>query len=69
MGVKTVITPSFSHNYARNKVNSYDFLFLEKTLAFHNVIIHINSVANKDQYHYYYNTFLEKCSDELAKQQ
>ena len=37
-------------------------LYLEKkTLTLHNVIILIKSVFNKDQNHYYYNTFLEKC--------
>ena len=49
------------------KVNLYDFLPLEETLTFHNVIIYIKSVINKDQNHYYYNAFLEKCSYQLAK--
>ena len=33
---------------------------LEKTGIFHNVIIHIKSVSNKDQSDYYYNVFLER---------
>ena len=45
----------FSHNYAKIKVDSYYSLPLEKTLTFHNVIIH------KDQNCYYLNTFLEVC--------
>ena len=44
------------------KVDSYDSLSIEKTLALHNVIIHIKSFLNKDQNHYYYNIFLEKYS-------
>ena len=51
----------FSHNYARIKTDSYDSLSLEKTLTLHNVIILIKSVFNKNQNHYYYNIFLEKC--------
>ena len=42
------------------KIDSYDSLLLEKTLTLHNVIILIRSVLNKDQNHYYYDTFLEK---------
>ena len=36
-------------------------------MTLHNVIIHIKSVLNKDQNHYYYNIFLEKCSYRLAE--
>ena len=32
-----------------------------------NVIILVKSVLNKDQNHYYYNIFSEKCSYQLAK--
>ena len=39
----------FSHNYAKIKFDSCDSLPLEKTLFFHNIIKHINSVWNKDQ--------------------
>ena len=67
IGVKSGITYVISHNYAKVKVDSYDYLPLEKTMAFHNVIIHIMSVWNKDQNHYYYNIFLEKCSYQLPK--
>ena len=48
----------FSHNYANIEVDSYDSL--PKSLTFHNVIIHMNLVWNKDENHYYYNIFLEK---------
>ena len=36
-------------------------------MTLHVVIIHINSVLNKDKNHYYYNKFLEKCSYQLTK--
>ena len=50
------------------KIASYDPLPLEKTLTLHNnVIIVMKSVFNKNQNGYYCNKFLEKCSDELAK--
>ena len=52
-----------SHN-----VDSYDPLPIEKILTFHNVIILIKSVLNKDKNHFYCEIFLEKCSDQLAKQ-
>ena len=65
MEIKSGITYLFSHNYAKIKVDSYDSLPLEKTLTFHNVIIHIKSVWNKDQNHYYYSIFLEKPSYQL----
>ena len=42
--MKRGITYVISHNYVKNKANSYDSLRLEKTMAFHNVIIHIKSV-------------------------
>ena len=41
------------HNYLSNhKVDSYDLLPLEKTLPFHNVIILIKSVFNKNKDNY-----------------
>ena len=56
-----------SHNYAKIEVDSYDSLLLNESLTFHNVLIHIKSACNKDQNPYFYNTFLEKCSYQLAK--
>ena len=61
--VKSGITSKISHNYARIKVDSFDFLSLEKSMTFHNVIILIKSVWNKDKNSYYYNIFLEKASN------
>ena len=52
----------FSHGYAAIKIDSYDSLSLEKTLALHNVIILIKPVFNKNQNHSCNNIFLDKCS-------
>ena len=57
---KSGVTYVIPHNFVRIKIDSYDSLPLEKALTLHNVIIHIQSIFNKDQNHYYYNTFLEK---------
>ena len=64
---KNSIAYFLSHYYAKIKVDSYDFLPIEKILALHNVIILVKSVLNKEQFHYYYNIFLEKRSIQLAK--
>ena len=40
---------------------------LEKTLNMHNVLILIKSISNKNYNHYYYQVFLEKCSDKLTQ--
>ena len=66
IGIKSDITYVVSHNYAKIKGDPYNSLPLEKTLTFY-VIIHIRSVCNKDQNHYYYNIFLEICSYQLKK--
>ena len=63
------ITYVSSHNYVKISVYSCDSLPLEKTLTLHNVLILIKSILNKDQNHYYYNTFSEKCSYQIAKMQ
>ena len=39
----------------------------KKILTLHNVIIHTESVLNKDKNQYYYKIFLEKYSYQLAK--
>ena len=49
IGVKSGITYLISHNIARIKINSYDFLPLEKTLTLQNVIILIELVFKKYQ--------------------
>ena len=42
----------FSHCYAKIKVDSHDFLPIEKTMTLNDVIILIKSTFNKDQNHY-----------------
>ena len=54
---KNGITESANHNFGEIKIDSYNFLPIEKILTFHNVIILIKSVVNKDKNKYYYNIF------------
>ena len=65
--LKSGITYSFSHYFAKIKVRSYNSLPFEKILTLHNVIIFIKSILHKDKNHYYYKIFLEKCLYQLAK--
>ena len=65
--IKSCITYIFFHYFAKIKVNSYDYLPIEKILTLHNVRILIKSVLNKDKNHYYFKIFLEKCSYQLTK--
>ena len=59
ISLKSSITYAFSHYYTKIKVDSYDFLPVEKRLTLHSVIILIKSVLNKDKSHCYYKIFLE----------
>ena len=45
------------HNFAKIRIFSYNSLLIEKTLTFHNVIIFIKSVLNKNKNNYYHNIF------------
>ena len=54
ISVKNGIAHIISHNYAKIKVDSCDSLPLEKTMTFHDVMILIKSVFNKDKNNYYY---------------
>ena len=56
------MTDSINHNFARNSIDSYNSLPIEKSLTFHSVIILIKSVVNKNRKDYYYDIFLEKGS-------
>ena len=67
IGIKNGITYVISHKYAEMKVDSYNYLPLEKAMTFYNVIILIKSVFNKDKNNYYYNIFLGKAWYELSK--
>ena len=49
-----------NHNFARIRIDSCNSLPIEKILTFHNVIIFIKSVVNKNKNKYYNNIFLEK---------
>ena len=51
-----------SHNFARMRIDSYNSLPIGKTLSFHNVIIVIKSVVNKNKNNYYNNMFLKEGS-------
>ena len=55
------------HKYAKIRVDSFNFLLLEKTMTFHNVIILIKSVFSKGKNNYHYNIFLQNFSYELRK--
>ena len=65
--LKSGITYVIPDNYARIEFDSFDSLPLEKTLTLHNVTINVKPVLNRDQNHFYYNIFLEKCLYQLAK--
>ena len=58
---KSSITDSINHNFGEIRIDSYNSLPIEKVPTFHNVIILIKSVVNKNK-NYYYNIFSEKCS-------
>ena len=58
-GVKSDITYVISYKDVKIKVDSYDSLFLEKTLTFHNVIILNKPIFNRDKNNYYYDLFLK----------
>ena len=57
---KRGIAHSINHNFARIRTDSCNSLSIEKTLTFHNVIILIKSVFNKNKDNYFRNIFLEK---------
>ena len=57
---KSGITDSTNHNFGKSRIDSYNFLPIEKILTFHNVIILTKSVAIKNKNEYYYNIFLEE---------
>ena len=59
---KSGITDSINNNFERIRIDSYDYSLIEKILTFHNVIILIKSVVNRNKNEYYYNIYLEKGS-------
>ena len=56
------ITNSINYNFGKIRIDSYNSLPIEPIQTFHDVIITINSVVNKNKNKYYYNIFLKKCS-------
>ena len=50
---KSGITYSINHNFARIRTDSCTFL--DEILTFHNVLILIQSVTNKNRNHHYFN--------------
>ena len=57
----------YVNNYAKIKVDSYDSFSLERKMTFHDAVVLIKSVFNKDKNNYYYNIFSEKASNGLPK--
>ena len=57
---KCDITNNINHNFGKIRVDSYNYLPVERMLTFHDVIILIKSVVNNDKNNYHYNIFLEK---------
>ena len=57
---KSGIADSINHNFGEIRIDSCNYLLIENILTFHNVIILIKSVVNKNKNNYYYNIFLEK---------
>ena len=62
---KSGIADSINHNFSRIRIDSYNSLLIDKILTFHNAIILIKSVVNKNKNEYYYKIYLEKglCKD------
>ena len=59
---KKGITDSNNQNSGRIRIELYNSLPIAKILTFHNIIIVIKSVLNKNKNEYYYIIFLEKVS-------
>ena len=58
--MKSGVTVGINHNFRKIRTDLYNSLPIEKILTFHNLIILIKSVVNKNKNEYYYNIFLEK---------
>ena len=59
---KSGITDSINHNFGRTRIDWYNSLPNRKILTFHNVIILIKSVVNKNKNEFCYKIFSEKGS-------
>ena len=58
------ITYIINHNFARIRIDSYNYLPIEKILTFHNIIILISLVVNENKNYYCYNVCY-RCDDLL----
>ena len=67
ISAKSGISYIISHNYTKAKVDSYDFLPLEKAITFHDVVVLTKSVFDNDKNNCYYNILLKNVSYELPK--
>ena len=56
------LTSRVNYNFGKIGIDSHNYLLIKKVLTFHNVIILIKPVVNKNKNKCYYNTFLEKGS-------
>ena len=56
--LKSNTSDFYFHKYVNFKINLDDDVPWKKTLNMYNVVIHINSVFNKNHNHYYYQTFI-----------
>ena len=56
------ITDSINPNFVKSKIDSYNSFPIEKIFIFHNVIIFIKSLVDKNKNNYYYDIFLGKGS-------
>ena len=59
---KSGIADSINHNFRKIKIDSYNYLPIEKMLTVYNVVIHNKSVVSKNENEHYYHIFLEKGS-------
>ena len=59
---KKGIANTINCNLAIIRLDSYNSFPIEKILSFHNVIILIKSIVNKNKSEHYYSMFLEKGS-------
>ena len=64
---KSSFADSINHNFGKIRIDSYNSLAIKNIFTFHNVIILIMLVVNKNKNKYYYNIFLEKGSIKINK--
>ena len=55
---KSGIADGINHNFRKIKIDSCNYLPIQKMLTVHNVVIHNKSVVSKNENEYYYHIFL-----------